>query len=49
MAHLDGADEATAQHAEEMLWKTYSRDELIEPRDGLAYLNAMWLSGAFTR
>jgi len=41
MAHLDGADEATAQHAEETLWKTYIRDELIERRGGLAYLNAM--------
>ena len=41
MAHLDGADEAAAQLAEQALWARYIRDGVVDRRDGLTYLNAM--------
>lgn len=41
MAHLDGADERGARHAEEQLWTRFVRDGISDPVTSLRYLNAL--------
>jgi len=41
MAHLDGADEAGARHAEEQLWTRFVRDGISDQITALRYLNAL--------
>jgi hypothetical protein len=41
MAHLAGADEPAARRAEEDLWTNMVRDEVIDQRTGLRYLQAL--------
>ena len=41
MAHLSGADERAARHAEEKLWMRYVRDGLTDQVTGLRYLEAL--------
>ena len=41
MAHLDGADERGARHAEEQLWTRFVRDGISDQVTALRYLNAL--------
>lgn len=41
MAHLDGADERGARHAEEQLWTRFVRDGTLDQVSALRYLNAL--------
>jgi hypothetical protein len=41
MAHLDGADERGARHAEEQLWTCFVRDGISDQITALRYLNAL--------
>jgi hypothetical protein len=41
MAHLDGADERGARHAEEQLWTRCVRDGISDQLTALRYLNAL--------
>jgi len=41
MAHLDGADERGARHAEEELWTRFVRDGISDQVTALRYLNAL--------
>ena len=41
MAHLDGADERGARHAEEQLWTRFVRDGVSDQVTALRYLNAL--------
>ena len=41
MAHLDGADERGARHAEEQLWTRFVRDGVFDQVTALRYLNAL--------
>jgi hypothetical protein len=41
MAHLDGADERGARHAEEQLWTRFVRDGISDQVTSLRYLNAL--------
>jgi hypothetical protein len=41
MAHLAGADEPAARRAEEDLWTRMVRDDVVEKRTGLRYLQAL--------
>jgi hypothetical protein len=41
MAHLDGADEHGARHAEEQLWIRFVRDGISDQVTALRYLNAL--------
>jgi hypothetical protein len=38
MAHIDGADEATAQRAEEQLWAQFVLAQRVDPVRGIQYL-----------
>ena len=41
MAHLDGADERGARHAEEQLWTSFVRDGVFDQVIALRYLDAL--------
>jgi hypothetical protein len=41
MAHLDGADERGARHAEEQLWTRFVRDGVFDQVTALRYLHAL--------
>lgn len=41
MAHLEGADERTAQQEEASLWRSFVRDARVEPVSALRYLKRM--------
>jgi hypothetical protein len=41
MAHLDGADEAEAQHREEVLWTRFLLDDHVDRTAGLRYLSRL--------
>ena len=41
MAHLDGADERGARHAEEQLWTRFVRDGIFDQLTALRYLSAL--------
>ena len=41
MAHLDGADERGARHAEEQLWTCFVRDGVFDQVIALRYLDAL--------
>ena len=41
MAHLDGADERGARHAEEQLWTRFVRDGIADQITALRYLRAL--------
>jgi hypothetical protein len=38
MAHIEGADEATAQRAEEQLWAQFVVSQRVDPVRGIQYL-----------
>ena len=41
MAHVGGADEREARRREEALWRTFIRDQQVDPVAALRYLDAM--------